>query len=84
MVDEKQICSKISDMYPDIEGCGRDMHISFDDQNQAWVIDLEKDGRRLKTFLDMEDAQSCIEDGRCVGLAYEIAQLRVNISDIPH
>ena len=84
MLNNNQICLKISEMYPDLEGCGRDVHISFDSLNKAWVIDLEKNGRRLKTFLDMDDAQSCIEDGQCVGLAFQVSQLRGNISDISH
>lgn len=79
MIDQKALCEKIRQLYPDIGECGIDVDVEYDPAEKAWVVHLEKDHQKLKTFLEDGDAEKCILGQKCVGLGIEIAQLRTNI-----
>lgn len=82
MVDKKQICEKIKEIYPDIGECGIDVIVDYDEAQKRWVVDLKKDHHELKTFLEPGDAEVCLEGRQCVSLGIEIAQLRDNIKKL--
>jgi hypothetical protein len=79
MIDKKELCAKIAELYPDIGECGIDVDVDYDDTKQAWIVDLKKGSFELKTHLEEEDADQCMLGKKCVGLGIEIAQLRGNI-----
>jgi hypothetical protein len=79
MIDKKQICQKIREIYPDIGACGIDVQVDYDATQNRWVVDLKKDQHQLKTYLEPGDAENCLEGRRCIDLSIEIAQLRGNI-----
>lgn len=79
MYDKEKLCKKITELYPDIGECGIDVNVSYDDEKKAWVVDLVKDNHELKHYLDLPEADSCMEGDKCVPLGLEIAQLRKNI-----
>ncbi len=79
MIDKKELCAKIQELYPDIGECGIDLDVEYDENKQSWVIDLKKDKFELKTFLEDGDADKCMLGQQCVSLGIEIAQLRTNI-----
>lgn len=79
MYDKETLCKKITEIYPEIGECGIDIEVNFDDDKNAWVVDLKKDGHELKHYLDPPEANGCVEGNRCVPLGLEIAQLRKNI-----
>jgi hypothetical protein len=79
MIDKAQLCAKIIELYPDIGECGIDVDVTYDDQKQAWIVDLQKGHFELKTHLEDGDAEKCMLGQQCVGLGIEIAQLRANI-----
>jgi hypothetical protein len=79
MVDKKELCEKITQLYPDIGECGIDIDVDYDEEQKAWVVDLKKDHHQLKTFLEDKDADLCMDGKQCVSLGIEIAQLRDNI-----
>jgi hypothetical protein len=83
MIDREELCQKIVSLYPDIGVCGIDVNVEFDKANNAWVVDLQKDKHRLKTFLEAGDAENCMDGRQCVSLGIEIAQLRANIERMP-
>ena len=83
MIDKKELCEKIRSIYPDIGECGIDILVEFDEEQQAWVVDLKKDHHELKTFLEQGDAQKCLVGRQCVSLGIEIAQLRANVERMP-
>ena len=60
MHDKQSLCEKITQLYPDIGECGIDLDVDYDDQNQAWLVDLKKDKVRLKTYLEDTDADACM------------------------
>jgi len=79
MYDKEELCKKITELYPDIGECGIDVNVSYDDEKNAWVVDLVKDNHELKHYLDLPEANNCMEGDKCVPLGLEIAQLRKNI-----
>jgi hypothetical protein len=79
MVDKKELCDKIRQLYPDIGDCGIDVDVEYDQAQKSWVVHLKKDNQKLKTFLESGDAEKCMLGQKCVGLGIEIAQLRANI-----
>ncbi len=79
MIDKKELCAKIQELYPDIGECGIDLDVEYDENKQSWVVDLKKDKFELKTFLEEGDADKCMLGQQCVSLGIEIAQLRTNI-----
>ncbi|MFZ3048143.1 MAG: hypothetical protein WA151_19675 [Desulfatirhabdiaceae bacterium] len=82
MMDKKQICEKIKEIYPDIGRCGIDIKVDYDESQKRWVVDLKKDNQELKTYLEPGDAELCLEGKQCVSLGIEIAQLRDNIEKL--
>jgi hypothetical protein len=79
MLDKKELCDKILQLYPDIGQCGIDLTVDYDKHQNAWVVNLKKDKKELKHFLDNPDADACMEGKQCVALGLEIAQLVKNI-----
>lgn len=79
MYTKEQLCHKITEIYPEIGECGIDIDVRFDDEKNAWVVDLKKDSIELIHFLDFPEADACMEGNKCVPLGLEIAQLRKNI-----
>ena len=79
MYDKNELCKKIIELYPDIGECGIDVNVDYDAEQKTWVVDLKKDHRALKTFLEDNDAKLCMEGRQCVSLGIEIAQLRDNL-----
>jgi hypothetical protein len=79
MIDRKELCEKIRQLYPDVGECGIDVEAEYDKKEKTWVVHLKKAGYKLKTFLEEGDAEKCMLGEKCVGLGIEIAQLRANI-----
>lgn len=79
MINKKELCEKITQLYPDIGECEIDINVDYDEEQKSWVVDLKKDRLELKTFLEDGDAELCMEGKQCVSLGIEIAQLRDNI-----
>ena len=82
MHDSKELCERIQSIYPEIGECGIDLDVAFDESKKAWVVDLIKDEHRLKTHLEPEDANTCIEGKHCVSLGLQISQLVSNIRKV--
>ncbi|MBW2469891.1 MAG: hypothetical protein JRE88_13370 [Deltaproteobacteria bacterium] len=83
MIDKKELCQKIIELYPDIGQCGIDVNVEYDQDQNSWVVDLKKDKIKLKTFLEEGDAEKCMLGEQCVSLGIEIAQLKGNIERMP-
>jgi hypothetical protein len=73
------LCDKIKSIYPDIGECGIDVNVEYDETKKAWVVDLKKDEHELKTHLELQEADECMEGKQCVSLGMQIGQLKTNI-----
>ena len=79
MHDKTELCDKIKSIYPDIGECGIDVDVEYDETKKAWVVDLKKDEHELKTHLELQEADECMEGKQCVSLGVQIGELRTNI-----
>ncbi len=84
MYHKNQICEKIKSIYPDVGECDIDIQVDFDNHNNAWSVVLKKDNQVLKTFLEPGDADICMENRQCIGLGWQIYQLKDNIKELAH
>lgn len=80
MYSKEELCDKIVGLYPDVGQCGIGVTVEYDQDKKAWVVDLKKDNHELKHYLEIPDADLCIEGKQCVSLGLEIAQLKKNIA----
>lgn len=79
MYNKKELCNKITSLYPDIGECGIDVNVDFDPKKNAWIVDLKKERHELKHHLEPVDADACMAGKQCVALGLDIAQLKKNI-----
>ena len=79
MHNKEELCQSIKSLYPEIGQCGIDVQVEYDDAQKAWVVDLKKENHHLKTYLESEDANTCMEGKQCVSLGLQVAQLVSNI-----
>ena len=82
MQDKKELCEKIRSIYPDIGECGIDVDVEYDEAKKAWIVDLKKDEQELKTHLELQEVDDCMEGKQCVSLGIQISQLRANIEKL--
>jgi hypothetical protein len=82
MHNKNELCEKIKNIFPDVGECGIDVKVDYDNDKKAYVVDLKKDNHELKTYLEPDDADTCMEGKQCVGLGLQIAQLRANIEKV--
>jgi hypothetical protein len=83
MITTTELCKKIKEIYPDVGQCGIDIEVSYDKDQERWVVDLKKKHQHLKTFLEQGDAELCLTGRQCVGLSIEINQLRDSLERRP-
>ena len=79
MFSANQLCNKITTLYPEIGVCGIDIDVTKDPSEKTWVVHLQKDSHTLNHFLELMDANQCMDGKQCVSLGLEIAQLQKNI-----
>ncbi len=82
-MDKAELCKKIKEIYPDIGECLIDVDVHFDEEKKAWVVHLEKDGKRLETYLEPSEADACMEGKQCVSLGLQVSELVRNIKERP-
>ena len=74
--DNQELCAKIKDVFPDIGECGIDIDVDYDDDQKAYIVNMEKGQRKIKTHLEIEDADTCMLGEQCLGLGIQIAQFK--------
>ena len=79
MHNKEELCQSIKSLYPEIGQCGIDVQVEYDDAQKAWAVVLKKENHHLKTYLESEDANTCMEGKQCVSLGIQVAQLVSNI-----
>lgn len=82
MLNGRDLCNKITAIYPDIGACGIDVKVNFDDSKEAWMVDLRKDAHHLQTRLELDEAEKCLAGTQCVSLGIQVAQLVNNIKSL--
>lgn len=62
MYDKKTLCEKIHELYPELGVCDQDLEVAWDSDAAAWTVNFEKDGFRIKHYLEDEDTAACMEN----------------------
>ncbi len=75
----RELCEKIKSIYPEVGRCGIDVNLEFDNNKNAWVVKLDKEGKHLTTHLETKDADGCMKGKECVHLGIQINQFVQNI-----
>ena len=81
MYSSEEICDKITTMYPGIGESGAELNVRYDEQNNAWLIHMKKDNHELNHYLELTDAEDCLDGTQCVSLGLDMAQLFNNIEE---
>lgn len=84
MVTKEELCKKIEKVHPDIGVCGIDFDVEFDNKAKAWAVDFHQGRQHLRTFVEDSEADTCLEEDRCLSLALQIGQLRTNFEKYIH
>ena len=74
--DNRALCTKIKEVFPDIGECGIDIDVDYDDTKKAYIVNMKKGQRNVKTHLELEDADTCMLGKQCIGLGIQIAQFK--------
>lgn len=83
MIDKKELCEKIRSIYPDIGECEINVDVEFDEAKNAWVVHLEKYGKKLDTYLEPDETNACMLGQQCVSLGLQVGQLVRDIKERP-
>ncbi len=83
MIDKKALCEKIHEIYPDIGECQIDVDVEYDKAQKAWIVHLERNGKKLDTYLEPQEADACMLGKQCVSLGIQVSELVHNIDDRP-
>jgi hypothetical protein len=82
MITGKELCKKITNIYPDIGACGIDVNVDYDINKEAWMVDLHHGDHHLQTRLELNEALECLDGKKCVSLGIQVNQLVQNLKMI--
>lgn len=78
MATTKDICNVIEKIDGKLGKCGRDYQVYRDEEVGEWVVDIHDTKHHLRTFIDGEDVESCIDKEHCLALGMRTGELRYN------
>lgn len=84
MTSKDEICRKIEEVIPEAGRCDIDFHVDYDKDNHAWVVDIQEGRHHLKTFVEDNEADECVDSDRCLPLGLQIGLLKHNLKLYRH
>ena len=72
---------RILEMYPEIRNHSLFMELTFNNEKNAWIIKLTRDGKELTTHLEKKDADECMNNIKCVYLGVQVEQFIRNFEE---
>ena len=78
---QDDLVDKILEMYPEIRKHGLFVDLTFDNEKNAWIIKLHRNGKKLTTYLDKKDADECMNNVKCVYLGVQVEQFIRNFEE---
>ncbi len=82
MYHQKEVFGNIATLFPKFGTCGDNINVAFNDKVDSWELEFSRNGKKLKTYLDDRDLDSCMEKGICIGLGIEVFQLDDNLKKV--
>lgn len=78
MVTKEELCKKIEKIHPKMGACGIDFDVDYDKKAKAWAVDFHQGRQHLRTFIEDNDAETCLDKDRCLSVGLQVGQLREN------
>ncbi len=78
---QDDLVDKILEMYPEIRRHGLFLELTFNNEKNAWIIKLSRDGKALTTYLEKKDADECMNNVKCVYLGVQVEQFIRNFEE---
>lgn len=78
---QDDLVDKILEMYPEIRKHGLFIELAFNNEKNAWIIKMTRDGKKLTTYLDKKDADECMNNIKCVYLGVQVEQFIRNFEE---
>lgn len=78
IITKEELCKKIEEIIPNAGVCGVDIDVEYDENVKAWSVDLHHGHHHLRTFIETDEANTCLEGKSCIPLGMQIAQLKRN------
>lgn len=78
MTTKEELCKKIERVFPSAGVCGVDFDVEYDGNAHAWTMELHHKDHHLRTFIETDEATSCLEGNSCIPLGMQVAQLKHN------
>ena len=75
------LAGRVLEMYPEIRHHGLFLDLTFDNEKDAWIIKLTRDGKKLTTYLEKKDADECMNNIKCVYLGVQVEQFIRNFEE---
>jgi hypothetical protein len=72
---------KIRGIYPEIKEHDLALEASFNEEKNAWILELEKGKHKLTTHLEKKDADECMNNVKCIYLGVQIGQFVENFEE---
>ena len=72
----------IFEIHPEIVQHALNLSITFDESKNAYVLTFSRGGRELKTYMDKQDADECMEGKKCIHLGVQIAEFLADFEEI--
>ncbi len=72
----------IFEIHPEIVQHALNLSVNFDEAKNAYVLTFSRSGRELKTYLDKQDADECMEGKKCIHLGVQIGEFIADFEEI--
>ena len=76
MLNNKSICRKVQEIFPEKGQCGKDMKVEYSKKHNTYLLNYKENGEKKKTFLDIDETSMCIEKERCIDFGFQVNQIR--------
>ena len=75
MFDKQEVCQKITELNPDLGGCGIDIDTFYSKSKRSWIIVSQKGDHDIVHYLDKKDIKKCLDDVQCFSLGLDVTPL---------
>jgi|WetSurSiteA1Bulk_404760.scaffolds.fasta_scaffold42734_1 uncharacterized membrane protein HdeD (DUF308 family) len=72
----------IFELHPEIVQHALNLSVTFDEAQNAYVLTFNRGGRELKTYLNKQDADECLQGEKCIHLGVQIAEFLADFEEL--
>ncbi|MEJ2696206.1 MAG: hypothetical protein P8013_06120 [Candidatus Sulfobium sp.] len=72
--EREALARTLHEMYPEIMESKISLGLSFDELEDAWLVELARDGREVTAYLKRKDAEDCMNGLKCESLGIEVGE----------